>query len=162
MPDPVSQQLDAADVIVPLFTPLTPGGDVDENATTRLVAHVVDAGVEGVFVLGSSGEGHSLPIGDQYRIASLVAGDAQGRVPLYLGLLQAGTRPMVEFAGGCAVLDKFQAVVVGVPYYRFLTCPDEVVEHFRFVHQALGKPVIVYHLPHPASTESPLLGSRDR
>ena len=138
-------------VVVPLFTPLTPTGEVDPSATTRLIEHVLQAAVQGIFILGSSGEGHSLSLTEQYRFASLVPRVVNDRVPLYLGLLQPGTQGCVDFALQCPSLSAYRAIVTGVPYCRFLSCIDEVKTHFQYIHDSVGLPVIVYHLPHPAS-----------
>lgn len=47
--------------IVPLITPITTEGKLDEPALRRLIDHVVSGGVQGIFVLGSTGEGPSVP-----------------------------------------------------------------------------------------------------
>ena len=47
-------------LIVPLVTPLTQAGQVDLDGLTRLVRHVVNGGVHGLFALGTTGEAPSL------------------------------------------------------------------------------------------------------
>lgn len=43
-------------VVPPVCTPLTPDRDVDVPSLIRLVDHLVEGGVDGLFVLGSSSE----------------------------------------------------------------------------------------------------------
>ena len=43
-------------VVPPLLTPLTTEGDLDVPSLERLIEHHIAAGVDGLFVLGSSGE----------------------------------------------------------------------------------------------------------
>ncbi len=107
--------------------------------------------MHGIFILGSTGEGDSLSAATQYRFAELVAEVVAGRVPLFLGAMQPSTELGIEFVRACPVLEAFAAIVVGVPYYRGLRCEAEVLEHYRRVHGATDRPVIVYKTPHPAS-----------
>ena len=39
-----------------MLTPFTPSGELDLPSLDRLVDHLVDAGVDGLFALGSSGQ----------------------------------------------------------------------------------------------------------
>jgi len=48
-------------VIVPLLTPFTADGHVDEESLRRLTNHVIDGGVNGVFIMGTTGEFQYLP-----------------------------------------------------------------------------------------------------
>jgi 4-hydroxy-tetrahydrodipicolinate synthase len=148
---PSATKLPPSGIVVPLLTPLNRDGDLDRAATARLVEYVIAGRVNGLFVLGSSGEGDSLSLSTQYEFAELVAVLADGRVPLMLGAMYPSTATAIDFIKGCGCLNAYDSVVAGVPYYRFLTCEDEVVAHFREIHLATGKPVIVYNLPHPAS-----------
>jgi len=49
-------------IVVPLVTPLRSQGTLDVTSLERIVHHMRDAGVNGLFVLGSTGEGASLSI----------------------------------------------------------------------------------------------------
>ena len=47
--------------VVPMVTPITAAGALDESAVARLVETLIDGGVNGVFVLGTTGEGANVP-----------------------------------------------------------------------------------------------------
>ena len=55
-------------IVVPLVTPLTPGLQLDEPALLRLINHAIDGGVDGVFVLGTTGEAVSLDFETKCRV----------------------------------------------------------------------------------------------
>ena len=63
-----------AGVIPPLTTPLTPDGDVDAASTERLCEFLLTAGVDGLFVCGSSGEVALLADGQRARVVEVAAG----------------------------------------------------------------------------------------
>ena len=138
-------------VIVPLLTPLDATGRIDERAAECLLDYVLGAGVHGIFILGSTGEGDSLSQATQHRFAEFVASVVKDRAPLLLGAMQPGTEAVIDFLKACPVPQAFRAAVVGVPYYRFLHCEAEVRDHFRRIHEATGMPLVVYNFPHPSS-----------
>jgi 4-hydroxy-tetrahydrodipicolinate synthase len=138
-------------MIVPMLTPLTPGGGIDLVATRYLTEYLIAERADALFLLGSTGEGDSLTFEMQYEFGEAVARHARGRVPLLLGAMQPSTQTVIAFLKGCRCLDAFCAVVAGVPYYRALTCESEVLAHFRMIHASIGKPVVVYNLPHATS-----------
>ena len=61
-------------IIPALTTPLTRGGEVDEEGLTRLVRFVLDQGVHGLWVLGSSGEFTSFCPEERDLIVEVAAG----------------------------------------------------------------------------------------
>src|ERR1051326_7383647 len=148
-PDPhqsagrVSPEILPPGLIVPMLTPLTPAGEIDEHSARCLTEYLITEGADALFLLGSTGEGDSLSLRAQYRFAELIAQWTRGRVPLLLGALQPSTRLVIDFVKGCPCIDAFGAAVVGVPYYRFVKCKAEVLAHFERVHDAVGKPVVV-------------------
>ena len=79
-------------VLPALVSPLTKGGSVDEPAVVRLVEHVVDGGVTGLLVLGSTGEIASLDEPSRRAMLSAVMEAARGRVPVICGVAQSHLR----------------------------------------------------------------------
>ncbi|MEL7087305.1 MAG: dihydrodipicolinate synthase family protein, partial [Planctomycetota bacterium] len=57
-------------VIPPLVTPLSDDGSVDEAGLGRLVEKMISAGVDGLFVLGTTGEGPLLTRQLQCRVVT--------------------------------------------------------------------------------------------
>ncbi len=138
-------------LIVPILTPLTPSGAIDESASELLIEYLLREQVNGLFVLGSSGEGDSLPTELQYDFAGLVASRVAGRIPLFLGAMQAGTLRQTDFVRRCPSVGHYAAVVAPVPYYRRLRCEAEVIEHYRRLRDDTGQAIVAYGTPHPSA-----------
>jgi 4-hydroxy-tetrahydrodipicolinate synthase len=138
-------------LIVPMLTPLTPGGDIDETATELLIEFVLREQANGIFVLGSAGEGDSLPLELQRDFAALVAARVGERVPLFLGAMQASTLQQIDFLHSCRVREKYMAVVSPLPFYRRPRCETEVIEHYRRLRGATDRSVVAYRTPHPSA-----------
>ncbi len=58
-------------VVVPMVTPATGEGRIDEESTLRLTEYVVAAGTE-PFLFGTTGEASSISMDEKVRIASIV------------------------------------------------------------------------------------------
>ncbi|MGY4654192.1 dihydrodipicolinate synthase family protein [Mycobacterium sp. URHB0021] len=141
-----------AGLIPPLTTPLTPGGDVDERSLDRLCAFLLEAGVDGLFVCGSSGEVALLSDTQRTKVIRVAAAAAAGQVPVLAGVIDTGTWRVIDHARE-AVKAGAVAVVSTPPFY-VAPHPDEVVRHFRLLRDAVDVPVIAYDIP--SATHSPL------
>ncbi|MFF5991658.1 dihydrodipicolinate synthase family protein [Prauserella flavalba] len=132
-------------VIPPLVTPLDERGEVDRRSLERLVACQLDAGVDGVFVGGSSGEVALLDTAQRRTVVEVTVGAVAGAVPVLAGAVDTGTRRVIEHARQAAELGA-DAVVVTAPFY-VKPHPAEIVAHFRHVHAAVDVPVVAYDIP---------------
>ncbi|GAA1263687.1 dihydrodipicolinate synthase family protein [Pseudonocardia aurantiaca] len=137
-------------VVPPLVTPLDESGEVDRASLERLIAFLLDAGVDGLFLGGSSGEVALLDTAQRRAITEIAVGAAAGAVPVLVGAVDTGTRRVIEHARQAAELGA-DAVVVTAPFY-VQPHPDEVVAHFRAVHAAVDVPVVAYDIPSAVGT----------
>jgi 4-hydroxy-tetrahydrodipicolinate synthase len=137
-------------VVPPLVTPLDEGGEVDRASLERLIAFLLDAGVDGLFLGGSSGEVALLDTAQRRAITEIAVGAVAGAVPVLVGAVDTGTRRVVEHARQAAELGA-DAVVVTAPFY-VQPHPDEVIAHFRAVHAAVDVPVVAYDIPSAVGT----------
>ena len=137
-------------VIPPLVTPIDAAGDVDRGSLERLIAFQLDAGVDGLFLGGSTGEVALLDSGQLRAATEIAVGAAAGSVPVLVGAVDTGTRRVVECARLVAAAGA-DAVVVTAPFYVRPNAA-EVVEHFRYVKSALDVPVVAYDIPSAVGT----------
>jgi dihydrodipicolinate synthase/N-acetylneuraminate lyase len=84
-------------IVPPLTTPFDASEELDEGLLRAQVRHLVqEAGVHGLAVGGSTGEGHTLSIGELRRAVGATIEEAQGRVPVIAGIIVDSTRQAVE------------------------------------------------------------------
>jgi 4-hydroxy-tetrahydrodipicolinate synthase len=140
----VSTEL-AGGIVPPLVTPLRPDGEVDVASLSNLVEHLIGAGVDGLFPLGSTGDVSYLSDRQRDVVARTVVDAAQGRVPVLAGTIELSTARMRERAH--ALEDAgVDAVVVTAPSYG-LNDAREIERHFRLIAEAVGIPVVAYDIP---------------
>ncbi len=132
-------------MIPPMITPLKNGGDVDEGAVQRLVSFLIEHGVAGIFIMGSSGEGPWLDSRQRKQIIRYTVSAVAGRVPVLVGALEPGTGRTLEMAQlirDCGA----DIVVVAAPYYFGADAATQLQHINRVVEQA-PLPVVLYNIP---------------
>jgi 4-hydroxy-tetrahydrodipicolinate synthase len=133
-------------IIPPVCTPFTPELEVDVPSLERLIGFLLDEGVSGVFMLGSSGETAYLTDGQRDVVVEVAVKTVAGQVPVLAGLIDMTTSRMIEHAGRALGLGA-DALVATAPFYALVTEPPEVDRHFRALKAACGAPLLAYDIP---------------
>lgn len=133
-------------IIPPLVTPLTEEGEIDVPAVHRLTEHCIQGGVDGIFVLGSCGEGTVLNRKDRKTVVKASLEAVNGRVALLVGVLETSADRVVE---EIKEYEKYGAeyFVVAAPYYLQVTGQEELLAHYGFIAENIQGKVIVYNIP---------------
>lgn len=132
-------------VVPPVCTPLDGLGEVDTASLTRLVGHLVDGGVHGLFALGSTSEVAYLTDDQRATALRTVVTAAAGRVPVLAGVIDTTTARVVQHARTAAELGA-DALVATAPFYT-RTHPKEIAAHFRALRAAVDLPLFAYDIP---------------
>ncbi|WP_395678967.1 dihydrodipicolinate synthase family protein [Inquilinus sp.] len=132
-------------VVPPVVTPLTADFQVDYPSFTRVLEHLIGGGVHGLFVLGSTSEVVFHDEATRRRILEHAVKVANGRVPVLAGVIDPTTDRVIGHAKVAQSIGV-DAVVVTAPFYARTSAP-EVVDHFRYVREAIDVPVIAYDIP---------------
>ncbi|MFG2646905.1 dihydrodipicolinate synthase family protein [Streptomyces sp. NPDC048436] len=139
-------------VVPPVCTPLTPEREVDTASLIRLVDHLIEGGVDGLFVLGSSSEAAYLTDDQRRTVIETVVGHVGGQLPVLAGAIDMATPRVLDHVRSVTGAGA-DGVVVTAPFYT-RTHPAEVARHFRLIAQRSPVPVFAYDLP--ASVHSKL------
>jgi 4-hydroxy-tetrahydrodipicolinate synthase len=126
-------------------TPLTPDLDVDVASLIRLVDVLLDAGVHGLFVLGSTSEVAFLPDEHRQRVLDSVIGHVAGQVPVLAGAIDMTTPRVIAHARDARKAGA-DGIVATAPFYT-RTHPAEITRHYRLVGEAVDLPLYAYDLP---------------
>lgn len=132
-------------IVPPLLTPFHPDGTLDLIGLDNLVDHLLNAGVHGIFALGSSGQVAYLTDAQRTSVVERVAARVAGRVPVMVGTADLTASRVADKAK--RVIDAgADAIVATAPFYA-LNSTSEVAEHYRIIAQAVDVPVIAYDVP---------------
>jgi 4-hydroxy-tetrahydrodipicolinate synthase len=141
-------------IVPPLCTPLTPDREVDVPSLLRLVDHLVEGGVHGVFVLGTASEAAFLTDRQRRQVVEAVAAHLDGRLPVLAGAIDMSTARALDQVASVTAAGA-DGVVVTAPFY-VLPRPAEIARHFRRVAERSPVPVLAYDIPPCVHTGLPV------
>ncbi|MFX1734024.1 4-hydroxy-tetrahydrodipicolinate synthase [Paraburkholderia sp. A1RI_3L] len=132
--------------IVPaLITPMSENEEVDEAGLRTLVDRLIDAGVHGLFVLGTNGEFIALSEAEKLRVARIAVDQARSRVPVIAGTGAYATRDVIELNRKMEDVGV-DAVSVITPYFNGAT-QQELFTHYERIARGTSLPVMLYTIP---------------
>ncbi|NLC47644.1 MAG: dihydrodipicolinate synthase family protein, partial [Firmicutes bacterium] len=142
-------------IIPPMVTPLDRDKKVDEASTRRLVNFMLEAGVDGFFILGTMGEGLALSAAEKYRLVEIVLSEVRGKCPVIAG---ASDQAWEETVANVKQLERLgvDAVVVMQPPFFKLLSGEDIEKYFLAIAEATELPVVIYNHPSLTSNKIPL------
>ena len=132
-------------IVPPVVTPLKPDASFDAPALDRVIEHLLDAGVGGLFVLGTTGEGPAVSPAIRREVVTRAVAQAAGRAPVLVGVTDSSLAAAVEL-GDHAKDAGAAAVVVAPPPYYPVAAP-ELLNYFEAVAEQMALPTVVYNIP---------------
>ena len=132
-------------LIPPMVTPLDEKRRLDKKGTKNMVNHLLKGGVDGIFLLGTTGEGPHLSYAIREELVKTVCRLVKGRVPVLVGITETDMDDAVAFASKCKAYGA--AAVVAAPPYYFKLTQAECVAWFTEMADRLPLPLVVYDMP---------------
>ena len=132
-------------IVPPLVTPLADRDKLDHAGTQRLLEHVIDGGVNGIFILGTTGEAPSLSYRLRREFIQLVSEIVAQRVPVFVGVTDTSlveSLRLADFAKEAGV----DAVVLSTPYY-FPAGQTELIQYIADIVEEISLPLMLYNMP---------------
>ena len=132
-------------IIPPLITPLKARDQLDHGGLERLLEHVINGGVSGVFVLGTTGEGPALNYSLRRELIQRVCRQTSGRVPVLVGITDTSYVEALAIARYAADYGV-HSVVASAPYYM-PPDQDELAQYMEQLARELPLPLFLYNIP---------------
>jgi len=132
-------------IIVPLVTPLANNDQIDVKSLEKLIEHVIEGGVHGIFVLGTSGEAQSISMRLREEMIRETSRILRNRLPLLVGISDTSLNDSAALAQKAYEAGAY-AVVATPPYY-FATGQSELIEYFENLLSILPLPLFLYNMP---------------
>jgi dihydrodipicolinate synthase/N-acetylneuraminate lyase len=133
-------------VLLPIITPFDEKVRIDVEIMRELVDFHIGAGVHGLFVLGSTGQGPAMSTEERKTTAAVAINQAKERVPVVIHVGTADTQSTVELAEHAAE-NKASAVAIVPPYYYSDHSEYEIIAHYKAVAKAVPLPIFIYENP---------------
>jgi 4-hydroxy-tetrahydrodipicolinate synthase len=134
-----------AGVVPPLLTPLAGRDTLDAAGLERLIEHVVGGGVDGVFLLGTTGEGPGLGSRLKRELVRRASAQVAGRVSVLVGVTATAFVETVALARDAA--DAGADALVIAPPYAMPQGQLELREYLGHLLPELPLPLFLYNVP---------------
>ncbi len=131
-------------LITALITPFRDGA-LDEHALAELVEWQISEGVDGIVASGTTGESPTLSHEEHIRVVKICSEQSNGRVPIIAGTGSNSTAEAVALSRA-AESGGADGLLLVTPYYN-RPSEDGLYQHFKFIHDSVGIPILLYNIP---------------
>lgn len=132
-------------IIPPIVTPMLDDESLDLPGLRKHIDFMLTKGVQGIFVLGTTGEFYALDEGEKQAVTAEAIAHCRGRSPVYVGTGAETTREVIRLTR-MADREGADGISVITPYFIKPT-QAELIDHFRRVAESTSKPVVLYNNP---------------
>ena len=139
--------------VVPVVTPFTAAGAVDEPALERLVEAQIAGGVAGIFVLGTTGEGAYIPREFRRRLVELTVHRAARRTRVFAGL---GDVRRAEASEAAVFFEAGVDAVVAHPPLSERVTEAQLLGWYETLLGSVPGPLLLYNMPTTTGLSIPL------
>ncbi len=131
--------------IVALVTPMSPNGEVDSEALSKLIEYHIDSGTSALGIAGTTGESATLTMKEHADVIRFAVECAADRIPVIAGTGSNSTHEAIELTVAAAEAGAHSVLLV-TPYYN--RPPQEgLYQHFCQVAGSVNIPIILYNVP---------------
>jgi len=134
-----------AGIIPPVVTPFMPNEDLDLPRLKQHIDWQIQAGVHGIFVLGTTGECCSLDEREKQQVIATAVAHVNKRVPVFAGTGAETTRESIRLTK-MAEKEGVDGVSVITPYF-IMPNQNEIAEHYRRIADSTPLPIVLYSNP---------------
>ncbi|MEM6821957.1 MAG: 4-hydroxy-tetrahydrodipicolinate synthase [Verrucomicrobiota bacterium] len=130
--------------ITALVTPFR-DGLVDTEAYTKLIETQIEAGLEGIVPVGTTGESPTLSHEEHLRVIEIAINQAKGKTKVIAGTGSNSTAEAIEMTQGAEQLGADGALLVA-PYYNKPN-QEGLYQHFMAIAKSVEIPLVLYSIP---------------
>ena len=120
-------------------------GEIDKEKTKKFLQHLINEGVNGLFVGGSTGEYSLMTMEQRKKIIDIGVEAVEGKVPLFAGTGHNSTKIAVELSEYAQDAGA-DVVIASLPHYPKPT-QEALYQHYKTVAEAVNIPVFIYSWP---------------
>lgn len=132
-------------IIPPVSTIFHEDGTLDQQGTGKVIDHLIDAGVNGLFFLGTGGEFSQMSVEQRKEVTAFATSYVDGRVPVLIGTGSTSTEEVILLST-YAKEQRADGVVIINPYYWPLS-EENLFHHYSTIANAVDLPILLYNFP---------------
>ncbi len=137
--------MDFKGIIPPVITPINDVHSIDEDGFAAVIEYMIEKGVHGIIVGGTTGEFYALSPEERVRQFRFAKEIIKTRVPLVCGVNDISTKGACGFAEAARDAGA-DGILVAAPYYSLPT-ELENAAHCLAIDKAANLPIMLYNYP---------------
>lgn len=132
-------------IIAAMVTPMDNKGNINFDELRNQVDRQINAGISGVFTLGTNGEGYILDHDEKLKVMKAVIEEANHRVPIYVGTGCVSTAETIELSQQAEKIGA-DALSVITPWFAKAS-QEDLYQHYKALNDAVHIPILLYNIP---------------
>lgn len=140
-------------IVVPVITPLNEDESIDRSSLLKVINYLLDAGVHGIFVNSTTGEGVSLADSDKKKVLQIIVDRVNGIIPVYASISDTGTKRAIRNLREVEDVGA-DIAVAHPPYYYPPNSQEELYKYYEQIARNAVIPVMLYNIPF--TTQAPI------
>lgn len=131
--------------LTPAITLFREDGTLDLESQERLFNHLIEQGIDGILVEGSSSEFFAMPMEQRREMARFAVEKVNHRVRLIIGTSHMVADEIVAFSNYCLEIGA-DAVMILPPYY-FHFAAEALFQYYDRLASRIGGRIYIYNFP---------------
>lgn len=132
-------------VIPAVLTVFDKEENIDEVGMRQLVSFLIDKGVNGLYLTGSTGEGFTMTSEERKKVVEIVMDETAGRVPIVVHVGAIGTKISIDLAKHAESVGADGISSVPPFYWKFNE--NQIIKYYEDIANSCSIPMIVYNVP---------------
>ncbi len=141
----MAAQTQHSGIVVPMITPFTLQGELDESAVRRVIEFLIEGGVDGIFLLGTTGEAASMPLAMRRQLVQTAVTHVNCRVRVYAGIGDNCVAHSIATANESLRLGVDAVVAHPASYYSL--SPEELFDYYTLLAREIQGDLLIYNMP---------------
>lgn len=137
--------MDFKGIIPPVITPMNDVHSIDEDGFAAVIEYMIESGVHGIIVGGTTGEFYALSAEERVRQFRFAKEIIKTRVQFICGVNDISTAGACDFAEAARDAGA-DGILVAAPYYSLPT-ERENAAHCLAIDEAANLPIMLYNYP---------------
>ena len=139
--------------LTPAITLFREDGSLDLESQGRLFDNLIEKGIDGILVEGSSSEFFAMPMDERREMARFAIERVDHRVKLIIGTSSMVADEIVDFSNYC--LEQGADAVMILPPYYFRFGAEALLQYYDRLAGKINGPIYIYNFPANTGTSVP-------
>ncbi len=141
-------------IIPPIVTLFDKNGEIDSSLNKKMIDHIIDGGVHGILLLGSSGEFPFLSLKEKKSYIAEMISHINNRVPVMCGVGGTVLKEIIQLAVHATDLGAKGVMVVNHYYWNMTN--EQMIEFYSEISKSVPNDIYLYNIPQLTGQEIPI------